>query len=112
VIPIHFSVPFSSNVKFPIFIFQQFFDNYYAYSMALSTMSFAITSLNVMPQDLSKLDRFDGNNKKGWKQRVEFLLTTSKVRYVLDTPCPIVPTKGASREQIDAKLKREEDNYT
>jgi len=31
---------------------------------------------------------------------------------VLDTPCPIVPTKGASREQIDAKLKREEDNYT
>jgi hypothetical protein len=80
--------------------------------MAHSTMNSAITSLNVMPQNLSKLDRFDGNNYKRWKEKVEFLLTTLKVRYVLDTPCPVVPNEGATVEQTDVKFKWEEDNYT
>jgi hypothetical protein len=80
--------------------------------MALPTMNSAITSLNVMPQDLSKLDRFDGNNYKRWREKVEFLLTTLKVRYVLDTPCPDIPAEGATNEQIDLKFKWEKDNYT
>jgi hypothetical protein len=80
--------------------------------MALPTMNSTITSLNVMPQDLSKLDRFDGNNFKRWREKVEFLLTTLKVRYVLDTPCPDVRAEGATNEQIDLKFKWEEDNYT
>jgi len=80
--------------------------------MAHSTMNSAITSLNVMPQNLSKLDRFDGSNYKRWKEKVEFLLTTLKVRYVLDTPCPVVPNEGATVEQTDVKFKWEEDNYT
>jgi hypothetical protein len=81
-------------------------------SMALPTMNSAITSLNMMPQDLSKLDCFDGNNYKRWKEKVEFLLTTLKARYVLDTPCPNVPAEGATDEQIDVKFKWEEDDYT
>jgi hypothetical protein len=80
--------------------------------MALPNMNSAITSLNVMPQDLSKLDRFDGNNYKRWKEKVEFLLTTLKVRYVLDTPCPVVPEEGATDEHTDVIVKWEEDNYT
>jgi hypothetical protein len=43
---------------------------------------------------------------------VEFLLTTLKVRYVLDTPCPVVPNERAIVEQTDVKFKWEEDNYT
>ncbi|XP_008779653.1 uncharacterized protein LOC103699411 [Phoenix dactylifera] len=77
-----------------------------------SNMSTAITSLNVMPQDLSKLDRFDGNNYKRWKEKVEFLLTTLKVRYVLVTPCPAVSIENATKDQIAAKAKWEDDNYT
>jgi hypothetical protein len=65
-----------------------------------------------MPQGLSKLDRFDGNNYKHRKEKVEFLLMTLKVRYVLDTPCPIVPNKGVTDEQTDVMFKWEEDNYT
>jgi hypothetical protein len=49
-------------------------------------MNSAITSLNVMSQDLSKLDLFGGNNYKRWKEKMEFLLTTLTVRYVLNTP--------------------------
>jgi hypothetical protein len=81
-------------------------------SMALPTMNSTITSLNMMPQDLSKLDCFDGNNYNRWKEKVEFLLTTLKARYVLDTPCPNVPAEGATDEQIDVKFKWEEDGYT
>jgi len=73
--------------------------------MAHSAMNSALTSLNVMPQDLSKLDRFNSNNYKHWKEKVEFLLTTLKVRYVLDTPFPVVPNEGATVEQIDVKFK-------
>jgi hypothetical protein len=73
-------------------------------------MNYAITSLNVMPQDLSKMS-FDGNNYKRLKEKIEFLLTTMKV-YVLDTPCLVVPADGATDEQTDVKFKWEEDNYT
>jgi hypothetical protein len=86
--------------------------NIFHSSMALPTMNYVITSLNVMPQDLSKFDRFDGNNYKCWKEKVEFLLITLKVRHVLDTPCLGVPTKGATDKQIDVKFKWEEDDYT
>ena len=46
--------------------------------VASSSMGSAITSLNVMPKDLSKLDKFDGKYFKRWKEKVEFLLTTLK----------------------------------
>jgi hypothetical protein len=80
--------------------------------MTLPTMNYAIIYLNVMPQDLSKLDCFDGNNYKRWKEKVEFLLTTLKIRYVLNTPCLDFPVQGAANEQIYGKFKWEEDKYT
>jgi hypothetical protein len=43
---------------------------------------------------------------------VEFLLTTLMVRYMLDTPSPVMPNEGDTVEQIDVKFKWEEDNYT
>ena len=79
---------------------------------ASSSMGSTITSLNKMPQDLSKLDKFDGNNFKRWKEIVEFLLTTLKVRFVLDTECPNVPTENPTPQQIAAKTNWDEANYT
>ena len=80
--------------------------------MALPTMNSIITSLNVMPQNIFKLDCFDGNSDKCWKEKVKFLLTTLKVRHVLDTPCLDIPAEGAIDKQINVKFKWEEDNYT
>lgn len=91
-------------------ILKQIFFHFFL--MALPNMNSTITSLNVMPQDLSKLDRFDGNNYKRWKEKVEFLLTTLKVCYVLDTPCPVVLEEGATDEHTDVIVKWEEENYT
>jgi hypothetical protein len=59
-------------------------------------MNSDITSLKVMPQGHSKMDRFDGNNYEHWKEKVEFLLTTLKVCYLLDTPNHAMPTEGAT----------------
>ena len=79
---------------------------------ASSSMGSAITSLNVMPQDLSKSDKFDGNNFKRWNEKVEFLLTTLKVRFVLDTECPNAPIENPTPQQIAAKTNWDEANYT
>ncbi|XP_008776837.2 uncharacterized protein LOC103696893 [Phoenix dactylifera] len=77
----------------------------------MASSSSAITSLNVVPQDLSKLDRFDGNNYNRWKEKMEFILTTLKVKYVLENPCPIVPTENPTEEQLAVKRKWDEDNF-
>jgi hypothetical protein len=47
--------PYSSNFEFPILTSQQLLDKYHTYSMALTTICYGITSLNIMPQYLKKM---------------------------------------------------------
>ena len=78
---------------------------------ASSSMGSAITSLNVMPQDLSKLDKFDVKYFKRWKEKVEFLLTTLKSVFCFGY-CANVPTENPTPQQIAAKTNWDEGNYT
>ncbi|XP_072963330.1 uncharacterized protein [Typha angustifolia] len=62
---------------------------------------------SMLPHD--KLDRFDGNNYKRWKEKIEFVLTVMKTRYVIEKECPVLTEKSTVEEKT-AKQKWDEDN--
>ena len=49
-----------------------------------------MTSKNLMQMstDIVKLDRFDGGSFKRWQKKMQFLLATLNVAYVLTNPYP------------------------
>ena len=71
-----------------------------------------MTSKNLMQMstDIVKLDRFDGGSFKRWQKKMQFLLATLKVSYVLTNPYPEESeneTLTASRD----RLKFENDDF-
>ncbi|GJR95704.1 zinc finger, CCHC-type containing protein [Tanacetum coccineum] len=70
----------------------------------------ASKNLMQMSTDIVKLDRFDGGSFKRWQKKMQFLLGTLKVAYVLTKPYPEESedeTLAASRE----RLKFENDDF-
>ncbi|GJS65124.1 hypothetical protein Tco_0679688 [Tanacetum coccineum] len=70
----------------------------------------ASKNLMQMSTDIVKLDRFDGGSFKRWQKKMQFLLATLKVAYVLTKPYPKESedeTLTASREH----LKFENDDF-
>ncbi|GJW62351.1 zinc finger, CCHC-type containing protein [Tanacetum coccineum] len=70
----------------------------------------ASKNLMQMSTDIVKLDRFDGGSFKRWQKKMQFLLATLKVAYVLTKPYPEESedeTLAASRE----RLKFENDDF-
>nr|GEV93882.1 potassium channel AKT2/3-like [Tanacetum cinerariifolium] len=63
-----------------------------------------------MSTDIVKLDRFDGESFKRWQKKIQFLLATLNVAYVLTKPYP----KESKDETLVAsceRLKFENDNF-
>ncbi|GKC22808.1 zinc finger, CCHC-type containing protein [Tanacetum coccineum] len=70
----------------------------------------ASKNLMQMSTDIVKLDRFDGGSFKRWQKKMQFLLATLNVAYVLTKPYPEESeneTLAASRE----RLKFENDDF-
>ncbi|KAG6675770.1 hypothetical protein I3842_15G120600 [Carya illinoinensis] len=66
-----------------------------------------MTTLKMMNQDFIKLERFDGMNFTRWKDKLIFILTTSKISYVLDSNLPVLSKpKSEDNDQIKAECKK------
>ncbi|GKD33745.1 zinc finger, CCHC-type containing protein [Tanacetum coccineum] len=66
----------------------------------------ASKNLMQMSTDIVKLDRFDGGSFKRWQRKMQFLLTTLKVAYVMTKSYPEEPEDenlAASRERLKFK---------
>ena len=70
-------------------------------------------SIQVMTQELIRLDRFDGGNFTRWQQKVMFFLTSLKLAYILDDNLEQIPeptpedTEGIKQKRV----KRKEDEF-
>ncbi|GJV14055.1 zinc finger, CCHC-type containing protein [Tanacetum coccineum] len=67
----------------------------------------ASKNLMQMSTDIVKLDRFDGGSFKRWQKKMQFLLATLKVAYVLTKPYPEESedeTLAASRERLKFEM--------
>ncbi|KAL6351005.1 hypothetical protein AAG906_031591 [Vitis piasezkii] len=73
--------------------------------------TFLSVVLQIMNQDLVRLDRFDGSNFTRWQDKVRFLLTALKIFYILDlTLAPLPePKENDTPQVVAARKKREED---
>lgn len=67
-------------------------------------------SLKEMTSDFVKLEKFDGGNFIRWQKKMQFLLTTLKVSYVLNTPRPMDNDNETIAETRE-RLKWENDDY-
>ncbi|GJR03413.1 zinc finger, CCHC-type containing protein [Tanacetum coccineum] len=70
----------------------------------------ASKNLQQMSCDIVKLERFDGGSFKRWQKKMQFLLATLKVAYVLTKPYPVEnenETLNAARE----RLKLDNDDF-
>ncbi|GJY99017.1 zinc finger, CCHC-type containing protein [Tanacetum coccineum] len=63
-----------------------------------------------MTTNFGKLDKFKGHDFRRWQKKMNFLLTTLKVVYVLTTPMPEL-VKDATVEAIKIRAKWENDDY-
>nr|GEV60140.1 zinc finger, CCHC-type [Tanacetum cinerariifolium] len=63
-----------------------------------------------MVANFSKLDKFDGADYRRWQTKMQFLLSTMSLVYVLTTPMP-EDGENATMEQIQKRSKWENDNY-
>nr|GEX28804.1 zinc finger, CCHC-type [Tanacetum cinerariifolium] len=61
-----------------------------------------------MTTNFGKLDKFEGHDFRRWQKKMHFLLTTSKVVYVLTTPMPEL-LEDATVEAIRIRAKWEND---
>ncbi|XP_073121784.1 uncharacterized protein [Henckelia pumila] len=61
-------------------------------------------SIQVMNQNLFRLDRFNGHNFMRWQEKVMFFLTTIKLSYILNDDLAPIPNDDATD---DAKRKEE-----
>ncbi|GKC13517.1 zf-CCHC domain-containing protein [Tanacetum coccineum] len=63
-----------------------------------------------MTTNFEKLDKFEGHDFRRWQKKMNFLLTTLKVVYVLTIPMPEL-VKDATMEAIRIRAKWENDDY-
>nr|GEV81022.1 hypothetical protein [Tanacetum cinerariifolium] len=63
-----------------------------------------------MTTNFGKLDKFEGHDFRRWQKKMHFLLTTSKVVYVLTTPMPEL-MEDSTVEAIRIRAKCENDDY-
>jgi len=70
-------------------------------------------SIQVMSQDLIRLDRFDGGNFTRWQEKVMFFLTSLKLAYILDDNLEQIPepTPEDTEEIRQKRVKRKEDEF-
>ncbi|GJT38608.1 hypothetical protein Tco_0938473 [Tanacetum coccineum] len=70
----------------------------------------ASKNLQKMSSDIVKLDCFDGGSFKRWQKKMQFLLATLKVAYVLTKPYPI-ETENETLNDSHERLKFENDDF-
>ncbi|GKF65977.1 hypothetical protein Tco_0192494, partial [Tanacetum coccineum] len=70
----------------------------------------ASKNLQQMSCDIVKLERFDGGSFKRWQKKMQFLLATLKVAYVLTKPYP-VETENETLNDSRERLKFENDDF-
>ncbi|GJY04321.1 zinc finger, CCHC-type containing protein [Tanacetum coccineum] len=63
-----------------------------------------------MTTNFGKLDKFEGHDFRRWQKKMDFLLTTLKVVYVLTTPMPEL-LEDATVEAIRIRARWENDDY-
>ncbi|XP_022887427.1 uncharacterized protein LOC111403231 [Olea europaea var. sylvestris] len=74
-------------------------------------------SIQVMNQDLIRLDRFEGHNFTRWQEKVLFFLTAIKLSYILsDDFAPILEEKADDSDECKKELqeqrkKRNDDDF-
>ena len=70
----------------------------------------SLSSINVMNQDLVKLDCFDGTNITCWQDKLIFLLAALKIFSVLDLDlAPIPEPQDDDSEELKAERKKRKD---
>ncbi|XP_074337414.1 uncharacterized protein LOC141674602 [Apium graveolens] len=67
-------------------------------------------SVKDMTSKFAKLDKFEGHDFRRWQKKMHFLLTTSKVVYVLSAPMPKM-IEEETVEQTRRRCKWENDDY-
>ncbi|GJY14530.1 zinc finger, CCHC-type containing protein [Tanacetum coccineum] len=67
-------------------------------------------SVKKMTTNFEKLDKFEGHDFRRWQKKMQFLLTTLKVVYVLTTPLPKL-MEDDTVEAIRRRAKWENDDY-
>ncbi|XP_022889279.1 uncharacterized protein LOC111404750 [Olea europaea var. sylvestris] len=83
----------------------------------LTVNEFVAPSIQVMNQDLIRLDRFDGHNYTRWQEKVLFFLTAIKLSYILsDDLAPILEEKAddsdeRKKELQEQRKKRKDDDF-
>ncbi|GKB08265.1 zinc finger, CCHC-type containing protein [Tanacetum coccineum] len=70
----------------------------------------AENTMKDMTTNFGKLDKFKGHDFRRWQKKMNFLLTTLKVVYVLTTPMPEL-VEDATVEAIKIRAKWENDDY-
>ncbi|KAK0571806.1 hypothetical protein LWI29_021874 [Acer saccharum] len=70
-------------------------------------------SIQVMNQDLIRLERFDGENFTRWQEKVKFFLTAFHLAHILADDLETIPEEKAddSKELKEKRKKRKEEDY-
>ena len=78
-----------------------------------SNGGFVPHSIQIMNHDLTRLDRFDGDNFTWWQEKVMFFLTSLKLAYILDDALEALPepTPNDPADVVDRRVARKADDY-
>lgn len=79
----------------------------------MEALATTVQSIQVMNQDLVRLDRFNDQFFQQWQQKVLFFLTTLKLAYIIQNDFPTIPedTADESTTLKDQRTKRKEDDF-